>query len=195
MPAPRTLPFRAAGSRCCPTAGTSRTASVPSVSSPCSRTSWRRPRLRVSPDATGGSSCASRRLRRASPELPAGCALLKRVSERQIHEALLLLAEADVDAGDEGARQRESHPAAVAVAEVVLHVLDRGLFRPDVGDQLVVRDEDAAGLAEDRPVDEHVPEVEEVELEELCAILRGAEHTRAAEEAMGEEAAQRVVAA
>src|SRR5262249_5550484 len=43
---------------------------------------------------------------------------LEGVPERQIHEPLLLLAEADVDAGDQRLRERDAHTGAVAVAEV-----------------------------------------------------------------------------
>src|SRR5438445_7627342 len=117
------------------------------------------------------------------------------LSDLQVDEPALLVAEAHVDAGDERLRERDAEAAPVAVAEGTGDAANDVVVQAELSAQLAVRDEHTTRLAERHAVEPDPPPVEEVELRELEAVLAIHERPGRAHEAVREEAAQRVVAA
>src|SRR5207247_11481690 len=99
---------------------------------------------------------------------PAGS---KGVAKAEVDEARPLVAEADVDARHERLAERDARAASVAPAEVVVGRRDRRDRLAELAGDVLLVEEYPTRVAERHAVDLHLPDVEEVEVEELQSVL------------------------
>src|SRR5690349_17161377 len=122
-------------------------------------------------------------------------ARLEDVTEGEVDQRRVLFAEADVDSREDRIRDREADAGTIVVLDRVDEMRGARRSQSEVVLQFARRHEHPPDAAEHRSPDMHVPEMEEIEAEDREPVLRVEERSLVSEEAMREEAAERVVAA